>query len=114
MTSWMSEDIVKIGDAEELDVASRRPDGTLRSFVTIWVVRSGDDHVGTVVSAESATTTLRLVPRSASRTGGKVGRSPALMAPVLSGENWTLNCVSLARSPTLQSTALGGRCIGSK
>jgi hypothetical protein len=124
MTSWTSQELAKIGHAEELAIASRRPDGTLRSFVTIWVVladgdlyvrsvkgRSGiwfrgaqaagegriraggverdvafeeagpDVHaavtaayhekydrygpgiVGTVVSAESATTTLRLVPR---------------------------------------------------
>ena len=124
MTSWTSEELAKIGNAEELAIASRRPDGTLRPFVTIWVVCTGGDvyvrsikgrsgtwlrralaagegqiraggverdvafeeagsevqapvtaayHekydrygasiVGTVVSAESATTTLRLVPR---------------------------------------------------
>jgi hypothetical protein len=124
MTTWTSEELAKIGDAEELGIASRRLDGTLRPFVTIWVVRSGGDvyvrsvkgrsgtwfqhaltagegriragdiardvtfelagsevqaavtaayHqkydrygpsiVGTVVSAESAMTTLRLVPR---------------------------------------------------
>jgi hypothetical protein len=124
MTSWTSEELAKIGNAEELDIASWQPDGTLRPFVTIWVVRADDDlfvrsvkgrsgtwfrravaagqgrirsggierdvsfeeagaevhaavtaayHekydrygpsiVGTVVSAESATTTLRLVPR---------------------------------------------------
>ena len=124
MTSWTSKELASIGDAEELAIASRRSDGTLRPFVTIWVVRSGDDlyvrsvngrsgtwfrralaaregqiraggverdvafeeagsqvhaavtaayHekydrygpsiVGTVVSGESATTTLRLVPR---------------------------------------------------
>lgn len=124
MTSWTSEELDRIGSAEELDIASRLPDGTLRPFVTIWVVRADDDlfvrsvkgrsgtwfrralaagdgrirsggierdvafedagpeiraavtaayHekydrygpsiVGTVVSAESVTTTLRLVPR---------------------------------------------------
>jgi hypothetical protein len=124
MTTWTSEELARIGDAEELDIASRRPDGTLGRFVTIWVVRVGGDlyvrsvkgrsgtwfrralaagegriraggierditfeeagsdvhapvtaayHekydrygpsiVGTVVSAESATTTLRLVAR---------------------------------------------------
>ena len=124
MTSWTSEELAKIGNAEELDIASRRPEGTFRPFVTIWVVRTGRDlyvrsvkgrsgawfqhalaagdgriraggverdvafeeagpevnaavttayhekydHygpsiVGTVVSAESATTTLRLVPK---------------------------------------------------
>jgi hypothetical protein len=124
MTSWTSKELAKIGNAEELDIASLQPDGTLRPFVTIWVVRADNDlfvrsvkgrsgtwfrralaagegrirsggierdvafeeagaevqapvtaayHekydrygpsiVGTVVSAESATTTLRLVPR---------------------------------------------------
>ena len=124
MTSWTSEELAKIGSAEELDIASRLPDGALLPFVTIWVVRADDDlfvrsvkgrsgtwfrralaagegrirsggierdvafeeagaevhapvtaayHekydrygpsiVGTVVSAESVTTTLRLVPR---------------------------------------------------
>jgi hypothetical protein len=43
MTSWSSKELANIGDAEELAIASRRPDGTLRPFVTIWVVRSGDD-----------------------------------------------------------------------
>ena len=124
MTAWTSEELAKIGDAEELAIASSRPDGTLGRFVTIWVVRTGRDlyvrsvkgrsgnwfrrvlaagegriraggverdvafeeagrevhasvtaayHakydrygpgiVGTVVSAESAQSTLRLVPR---------------------------------------------------
>jgi hypothetical protein len=124
MSSWTSEELARIGDAEELDIAPHRPDGALRPFVTIWVVRAGGDlyvrsihgrsgtwirralaagegriraggverdvafeeagpevqgsvtaayHdkydrygpriVGTVVSAASATTTLRLVPR---------------------------------------------------
>lgn len=32
-----------MGGAEELEVASLRPDGTLRNPVTIWVIRYGDD-----------------------------------------------------------------------
>jgi hypothetical protein len=124
MTSWTKEELAKIGNAEELDITSRRPDGTFRPFVTIWVVRAdgdlyvrsvngrsgawflralaagegriraggverdvafeeagsavqapvtaayhekydryGPSIVGTVVSVESATTTLRLVPK---------------------------------------------------
>lgn len=43
MTSWTSEDLASIGDAEELDVSSRRRDGSLRPYVTIWGVRVGDD-----------------------------------------------------------------------
>jgi hypothetical protein len=43
MTSWTTNELSKIGKAEELDIESRRPDGTLRNPVTIWVVRHGDD-----------------------------------------------------------------------
>jgi hypothetical protein len=43
MTPWTSNELSKIGTAEELQIASRRPDGTLRKPVTIWVVRHGDD-----------------------------------------------------------------------
>jgi hypothetical protein len=42
MTAWTSEELTRIGMAEELTLASRRPDGTLRSPVTIWVVPHGD------------------------------------------------------------------------
>ena len=43
MTAWTSEELSKIGTAEELEIASLRRDGTLRKPVTIWVVRVGDD-----------------------------------------------------------------------
>ena len=43
MTAWTSEELIKIGKAEELEIAALRRDGTLRKPVTIWVVRLGDD-----------------------------------------------------------------------
>jgi hypothetical protein len=43
VTTWRSEELSRIGQAEELQVASARPDGTIRPYVTIWVVRVGDD-----------------------------------------------------------------------
>jgi hypothetical protein len=43
MTTWTSDELTKIGTAEELKIASRRRDGTLRNPVPIWVVRYGDD-----------------------------------------------------------------------
>jgi hypothetical protein len=43
MTAWTSDELTKIGTAEELEIASLRSDGTLRNPVTIWVVRHGDD-----------------------------------------------------------------------
>jgi hypothetical protein len=38
MTQWTKDELTKIGGAEELQVAPRRRDGTLRRPVTIWVV----------------------------------------------------------------------------
>jgi hypothetical protein len=43
MTTWTSEELNKIGKAEELQIAPRRSDGTLRKPVIIWVVRDGDE-----------------------------------------------------------------------
>jgi hypothetical protein len=40
---WTSDDLTRIGEAEELHLASRRADGSLRPFVTMWVVRDDDD-----------------------------------------------------------------------
>ena len=43
MTAWTSDELDKIGEAEELEIASLRCDGTLCKPVTIWVVRCRDD-----------------------------------------------------------------------
>ena len=43
MTQWTSDQLDKVGKAEELQIASIRRDGTLRKPVTIWVARHGDD-----------------------------------------------------------------------
>lgn len=55
MTTWTSEELNKIGTAEELKIASFRRDGTLRNPVTIWVVRLGNDlYVRSVYGRTSA------------------------------------------------------------
>jgi hypothetical protein len=43
MTAWTSDELNKIGTAEEFQIASLRDDGTLRKPRIIWVVRLGDD-----------------------------------------------------------------------
>lgn len=43
MSDWTSDARQKFEQAEELELASLRADGTLRRPVTIWVVRVGDD-----------------------------------------------------------------------
>ncbi|ROZ98242.1 DUF2255 family protein [Gordonia sp. OPL2] len=41
--TWTDDELKRVGDADELQVSSYRSDGTLRPFVTIWVVRTGDN-----------------------------------------------------------------------
>jgi len=43
MNTWTRDELPKVAGAEELEIASFRPDGTLRKPVTIWVVRDGDN-----------------------------------------------------------------------
>jgi hypothetical protein len=43
MTTWTSDELDAIGNAEELTLASVPRDGTLRRPVTMWVVRNGND-----------------------------------------------------------------------
>jgi hypothetical protein len=41
--SWTTDELDRIGDADELHIAPRRKDGTLRRAVPIWVVRVDDE-----------------------------------------------------------------------
>jgi len=43
MTAWTSDELNRIGEAEELQLSSLRKDGSMRKPVTIWVVRVGSD-----------------------------------------------------------------------
>ncbi len=40
--AWSAEDLERIGTAEELQIGTERADGTLRPWVSIWVVCVGD------------------------------------------------------------------------
>lgn len=42
MDTWTTEELNKVGSAEELQIATLRRDGTLRNRVIIWVVRVQD------------------------------------------------------------------------
>ena len=42
MSEWTNDDLARIGAAEELLIATRRRDGTLRNPLPVWVVRHGD------------------------------------------------------------------------
>jgi hypothetical protein len=55
MTAWTNDELTRIGTADELQIAPRRRDGTLRNPRTIWVVRHGDDlYVRSVTGRTSA------------------------------------------------------------
>jgi hypothetical protein len=43
MSGWTDDELDRIGAADELEIASYRPDGSLRRYTTIWVVRVDDD-----------------------------------------------------------------------
>jgi hypothetical protein len=43
MSPWSEDELRRIADAEELDIAPVRRNGELRSATPIWVVRAGDD-----------------------------------------------------------------------
>jgi hypothetical protein len=43
MSDWADAELASIGGADELQISSRRDDGSLRPFVTVWVVRVGGD-----------------------------------------------------------------------
>ena len=43
MATWSEDELARVGGADELRIASTRPDGSLRPYVTIWAVRVGDD-----------------------------------------------------------------------
>jgi hypothetical protein len=40
--TWTDDELRCVGAATELQIATRRDDGSLRPYVTIWTVRAGD------------------------------------------------------------------------
>jgi hypothetical protein len=55
MTDWDEQELALIADTEEISIAGRRTDDTLRKPVTIWVARLGDDlYVRSVRGREAA------------------------------------------------------------
>ena len=46
MIAWASDKLTRFGGAAQLQLASIRPDGTLRPYVSLWGVRLGADLSG--------------------------------------------------------------------
>jgi hypothetical protein len=43
MTTWTGQELDRIGQSEELQLATERRQGGVSRYVTMWVVRAGDD-----------------------------------------------------------------------
>jgi hypothetical protein len=55
MSDWTEDELSRIGSADELRIAGRRANGTLRRLVIIWQVRVDDDiYVRSVNGATAA------------------------------------------------------------
>jgi len=113
MNTWTSDELKRVGEAEELQIAPRRQNGTLRKPVTIWVVRVGDDiYVRSYrgrggswfraaqanrqghIRAGGVEKDVTFVPESDSGLNNQIdaayrskyGRYPQYVAPMLTGE----------------------------
>jgi hypothetical protein len=73
VTVWTDEELRRVGEAEELQLASRRGDGTLRPYGEPGVhagidaayhAKYGPAIVGSVVGDTAVPVTIRLVPSS--------------------------------------------------
>ena len=54
--SWKEDELRTIGSSEEIQIAPRRRDGTLRARLTIWAVSQGDAvYIRSAVKGRSAT-----------------------------------------------------------
>jgi hypothetical protein len=43
MSGWTAAELETIGGMDEIRISSRRPDGSLRPFVIVWVVRAAEE-----------------------------------------------------------------------
>jgi hypothetical protein len=86
-TAWTRAELDTIGGAEEIELAPRRSDGSLRDPVTVWVVRNGDGiYVRSAVKGRNAawyrtvteTRGGRLSAGSMAKDVGFVDADPAL------------------------------------
>src|SRR5258705_4321161 len=53
-TTWTTDELNTIGNAEEMNMAGLRTDGTPRKPTTIWVVRVGDELYARSVNGQSS------------------------------------------------------------
>ncbi len=104
MTAWTNDELENIGAADELQLASRRADGTLRKPVTIWVVRRSEDlHVRAFKGRTSPRCRVTQARREGPIQAGDMQKDVAFVDPDQS--------IGDARQPTsTNSTASIQRC----
>jgi predicted oxidoreductase len=91
MTAWTSVELNKIGQTEELQIASLRSDGTLRKPVIIWVVRLGDELATSRYAQQDNLTTVERVSELAETRGLPMAQvalawmlsKPVVTAPII-------------------------------
>ncbi|HEV2357443.1 MAG TPA: DUF2255 family protein [bacterium] len=80
MAMWTSDELSTIGNTEEVEIAGRRRDGTLRTPVTIWIARLGDDlYVRSVNGRDSAWFRGTQVRHEGRVQAGRVGKDVAFV-----------------------------------
>ena len=103
VTAWKADELARIGRATELQITSRRGDGSLRPYVTIWVVRSGDDLY--VRSAYGQTTGGSSGPCLPARDES----APAASRETSRSRIWVATCTPTSTRPTTRSTTATAR-----
>ena len=109
MTAWTSDELDAIAAADELRIAPRKPDGTLRGAVPIWVVRHGDDlYVRSFKGGGAAWyrgTQATHTGHIESAAWPGTSRSPVRRTPV---------SVTRSTPPTAPSTAITARALSTR
>lgn len=98
MIASTAEELGRMGEAVELQLASVRPDGTLHPYVRMWVVWTGDDlHVRSAYGPDNAWF------RRAKSSGAGLIRRGGLERDVSFAETFRA-CTAKSTRPTRRST----------
>jgi hypothetical protein len=82
MAAWTCDELDRIADAQELEIAPRLADGSLRKPVPIWVVRAGDDlYVRAAYGAGSGWHRVARTSREARIRAGDVEKDVTIETP---------------------------------